>query len=580
MPDWSSIESNELIDRLPDHLKQFIKPQLYESYSAIDQAVWRYVMHKNVAYLSKVAHGSYVDGLKKTGISIESIPSMYGMNRILKEIGWAAVAVDGFIPPNAFMEFQAYNVLVIAADIRQLEHIDYTPSPDIIHESAGHAPMIANPDYAEYLRRLGAIGAKAIWNHHDGALYEAIRKLSILKEAPGATPESIQLAQEDVESLQRKKVPLSEMAQIRNLQWWTVEYGLIGSITNPKIYGAGLLSSIGESEWCLRPEVKKIPLSLEAVYREFDITKPQPHLYVTPDFPFLMNVLEEFAATTALRTGGLSGINKLIASAMTGTIELDSGLQISSVFASAESTTEEQPLWIESHRPTALAYREKEIIGHGHAAYPSGIFIPIGKIDTLKLDQKTGSASDIFQKHLFYGQHLILKFENGCTVEGLYRMSYRHTDGRLLFLELDACSIQGTGKKEHLHPAKRTIPLAGKVVSAFAGAADVRSFPGLYTLPQTTTPHPEKTKEQIGLETLYAMVRKWRNSGRIEEKRIQEVFKKIRQEYPNDWLLCCELHEITRVTSAKTELKTYLLSLAEQRKELSKLIRDGIDLAG
>jgi phenylalanine-4-hydroxylase len=81
-----------------------------------------------VNYLSQVAHNSYLDGLKKTGIEIDNIPSMYGMNRILTEIGWAAVAVDGFIPPNAFMEFQAYNVLVIASDIRQLEHIEYTPA--------------------------------------------------------------------------------------------------------------------------------------------------------------------------------------------------------------------------------------------------------------------------------------------------------------------------------------------------------------------------------------------------------------------------------------------------------------------
>jgi phenylalanine-4-hydroxylase len=80
-----------------------------------------------VNYLSQVAHNSYLDGLK-TGIEIDNIPSMYGMNRILTEIGWAAVAVDGFIPPNAFMEFQAYNVLVIASDIRQLEHIEYNSS--------------------------------------------------------------------------------------------------------------------------------------------------------------------------------------------------------------------------------------------------------------------------------------------------------------------------------------------------------------------------------------------------------------------------------------------------------------------
>ena len=109
-----TIQTNPLIDRLPPHLKQFIKPQNYDDYTAINQAVWRYVMRKNVEYLGKVAHESYLSGLKKTGISINEIPSMYGMNRILKDIGWAAVAVDGFIPPNAFMEFQAYKVLVIA----------------------------------------------------------------------------------------------------------------------------------------------------------------------------------------------------------------------------------------------------------------------------------------------------------------------------------------------------------------------------------------------------------------------------------------------------------------------------------
>ena len=116
----SNYQSNPLIDRLPAHLKQYIKPQNYKHYSAINQATWRYVMRKNVDYLKRVAHDSYTEGLKKTGIAIDHIPSMYGMNRILKDIGWAAVAVDGFIPPNAFMEYQAHNLLVIASEIRQL----------------------------------------------------------------------------------------------------------------------------------------------------------------------------------------------------------------------------------------------------------------------------------------------------------------------------------------------------------------------------------------------------------------------------------------------------------------------------
>ena len=118
MNDSLSYEGNEVIDKLPMHLRQFIRPQDYDQYSALDQATWRYVMRKNVNDLEGRAHESYMDGLKATGISVDFIPNMYGMNRILKEIGWAAVAVDGFIPPAAFMDFQAYNVLVIASDIR------------------------------------------------------------------------------------------------------------------------------------------------------------------------------------------------------------------------------------------------------------------------------------------------------------------------------------------------------------------------------------------------------------------------------------------------------------------------------
>ena len=72
----ANIETNPLIDRLPKHLKQFIKPQDYDDYTPINQAVWRYVMRKNVDYLSRVAHSSYLDGLKKTGIEVDSIPAV------------------------------------------------------------------------------------------------------------------------------------------------------------------------------------------------------------------------------------------------------------------------------------------------------------------------------------------------------------------------------------------------------------------------------------------------------------------------------------------------------------------------
>ena len=142
--------------------------------------------------------------------------------------------------------------------------------------------------------------------------------LSIVKEAEGTPQATIDAAEKAVEDLQNNMGELSEMAQIRNLHWWTVEYGLIGTVENPKIYGAGLLSSIGESAYCMTDEVKKIPYDISAAYQSFDITKLQPQLYVTPTFAYLNLVLEEFANKMALRTGGLSGIEKLIHSGALG----------------------------------------------------------------------------------------------------------------------------------------------------------------------------------------------------------------------------------------------------------------------
>ena len=72
--DVESSFGNTIIERLPKHLKQFIVPQDYSQYTPVNQAVWRYVMRKNTAHLKEVAHSSYLDGLKKTGISTETIP--------------------------------------------------------------------------------------------------------------------------------------------------------------------------------------------------------------------------------------------------------------------------------------------------------------------------------------------------------------------------------------------------------------------------------------------------------------------------------------------------------------------------
>jgi phenylalanine-4-hydroxylase len=573
-------ESNPLIERLPAHLKQFIKPQDYSDYTPINQAVWRYVMRKNVSYLSKVAHESYLNGLEKTGLEIENIPNMYGMNRILKEIGWAAVAVDGFIPPNAFMEFQAYNVLVIASDIRQLEHIEYTPAPDIIHEGAGHAPIIANPEYAEYLRRFGEIGCKAISSSYDYEMYEAIRLLSIVKEAENTPQSVIDNAEKAVNDLQNQSVEMSEMAQIRNLHWWTVEYGLIGTIENPKIYGAGLLSSIGESAWCMTDKVKKIPYDISAANQIFDITKPQPQLYVTPDFAHLSFVLEEFANKMALRTGGLSGINKLINSKALGTIELSTGLQISGVFSNVIEF-DGKPVYVQTTGKTALANREKELVGHGTSYHASGFGSPIGKLKGINLAIEDMSPKDLMAYGIYEGKTVTLEFEGDIKVTGDIITGSRNLQGAIIIISFENCTV--THQNTVLFQPEWGIfdmAVGKKVVSAFSGPADCNSFDMITHLPNSKTIKAEKTPEREELESYYSEIRTIREN-KINSDKAFDIFKITSNKYPNDWLLSLEIAEILHLQKSENsfnEVLNHLNKLKIKRPEVSHLIDNGLEL--
>ena len=579
MSDNQDYRSNKLIDRLPKHLKQFIKPQKYEEYSTINQAVWRYAMKRLLNYLTNVAHNSYLSGLKKTGVSIEEIPSMYGMNRILKEIGWAAVAVDGFIPPNAFMEFQAYKVLVIASDIRQLENIEYTPAPDIIHESAGHAPIIANPDYAEYLRRLGAIGSKAILSKYDMDLYEAVRSLSILKEADGTSKDKIDAAEIEIQKLQSMKVPLSEMAQIRNLQWWTVEYGLIGDLSNPKIYGAGLLSSIGESISCLKNNVKKIPYTVAAAQQQFDVTKPQPQLYVTPSFPHLMQVLEEFANTLSLRKGGRKGIEKLIASQMVGSIELSSGLQVSGKFSKILLNENNNVIFFKTEGPTALSYREKELIGHGINYHKDGFSSPLGKLKNIKLAIEDMGPNDLKAYNFYDGKFLFFEFESGIKVEGLNITGIRNAQGKLMLIRLKDCTI--TYKEEFLFLPEHGIydmVVGNDITSAFAGSADSNSFPNLYGESLTKTIKKVTSDSTITLEKYYGSIRKYRSESTDDPEFLEDLFKKLTIHYPAEWLLLLEIMEVANNPSLIQSIHDYLEKLIVLHPKLNSLISDGIKM--
>lgn len=577
------MEMNEVLEKLPQHLLSLVIEQPYNEYTSRDHAVWRYVMRQNVRFLSKVAHGSYVEGLRKTGISIDTIPHMYGMNRILKEIGWAAVAVDGFIPPSAFMEFQAYNVLVIAADIRPVDQIEYTPAPDIIHEAAGHAPIIADTEYAEYLRFFGQIGSKAFASVRDNDLYEAVRHLSILKSDPYSTDEEIANAEKNLAAIDASMGEPSEMSLIRNLHWWTVEYGLIGDLKAPRIYGAGLLSSIGESYNCLLPHIKKIPYSIQAANYNFDITTQQPQLFVTPDFNHLSDVLNQFANGMALRTGGKEAVNKAQNSVNTATIVLDSGVQISGTFDNC-ILNEDEVVYLRTNSPTALAFNNEELPGHGKAFHHDGYGTPIGNLINSSKPLHLLSVTELAQLGIEEGKDTFIEYSSGVKVKG-HLLSIRKAKGKNLVFTFHNCTVTYHGEIL-FNPSwgRYDMALGQKVISAFPGPADPQAFQLSYRAPSEATHKINHSARDLKIFRLYQKVRESRDKEPLQSSTagntLIEIWEEVKNNFPKEWLLMLELLELSknkinnRVVA--DEIFHMLSQLKESDKTLSKLISDGL----
>jgi phenylalanine-4-hydroxylase len=576
----------ETIRNLPDHLKQFIVDQNYAAYTAVDHSVWRYVLRQNRGFLKDHAHEVYLDGLEKTGLKTGAIPSIEEMNQILDKIGWAAVPVDGFIPPAAFMEFQAYRVLVIAADMRQLHHIEYTPSPDIIHEASGHAPIIADPEYAEYLQLFGKVGAKAMSSKKDFELYEAIRKLSILKESPDADPNEIQAAEKDVLYKQENLGEPSEMALLSRLHWWTVEYGLIGDLKNPKIYGAGLLSSIGESVSCQSDEVKKIPYNLDTANYAFDITTKQPQLFVTPGFKHLVEVLEAFSQTMAYKVGGLEGIQKAIECNNTSTAVFSSGLQVSGTFTEVitDDKNPNRPVYIKTTGPSNLSFQDKELAGHDKSYHQDGFSSPIGLLENAPAPLEDLTDAQLKELRIEKNKPVELHFESGITVKGTLD-NYTREDNRIILMSFSQCRVTYQDKLL-FDPSRGTYDMAvgEKIISVFSGAADKDAFHQPALVSKTRVIKVTYSEERLNLHALYQQVRHYRaeREKNGSQSLLPAVWHELKTKHPNDWLLPMEILEILEQENLFPELAReigqFLRHLANEKDEFSKLINGGLNL--
>lgn len=536
--------------RIPDHLKKYVVDQDYERYTSEDQSVWRYIMRRLIDYLSEYAHPCYVDGLAKTGITSEEIPRISDMDAKLREFGWSALPVSGFIPPAAFMEFQSLGILPIASDMRTVDHVLYTPAPDIVHEAAGHAPILVDPAFARYLKRYGEVASKAIISKEDMDQYEAIRVLSDTKEDPTSTPDQVAEAGRLLDKATSAISYNSEAAYLGRMNWWTAEYGLIGDVNEPKIFGAGLLSSVGESKECLKPKVKKIPLTVHCLDYSYDITEQQPQLFVTPTFETLETVLGELAHRMAFRQGGLVGLEKAVQAKTVNTVEFNSGLQVSGVlveYLHGQVAGQDEPTYVRFQGPAQLSLNRRELDGHGTTYHKEGFGSPVG---LLKNEAKCLSAmdsQDLIRLGIVIGQKTRLEFASGIWVEGQIKSILRG-NGQIVVIAFNDCTVKN--KDQVLfEPGWGVFDMAVgcTIPSVFGGPADRTSYGNLDDFVAKRVPSKERSPERLREFDFYQSIRDLRNNtstGTARADQLQGLVARYLEDYAGKWLMGVELLEL------------------------------------
>ena len=568
-------------NNLPKYLNKYITTQDYSKYNAIDQAVWRYIMFISVPFYEKYAHSVYLEGLEKTGIPLNHIPKIDEMDEKLDQFGWGAVAVKGFIPPTAFMDMLANKVLAIGVDIRTAEHLMYTPAPDIIHETAGHAPIIADKDYANYLCSYGEVSKMAISSEEDNEVYEIIRKLSDLKEDPNASREEIEQYEKSLIDISTKDTIVSEAAELARMNWWTAEYGMIGSIDNPKIYGAGLLSSVIEGFESINPKVKKIKYDLNCINYNYDITEPQPQLFVTEDFKNLKIQLEKYSSKMAYLNGGSYGLEKALISKTVNTVVLDSKISISGILK--EFYTKNKGIsYLQFKGPTQLCFEKDEIKNQGTEFHKEGFGCPLGRIVPINKSIFQCDTNDLLKLGIVLGNTTTLKYASGITLTGQIK-NIQSINKKPIIITFSQCTIKDE-KNIFFEPEWGNFDLISgiEVISVHGGAADYDKFYNNNNQSLNYVQSSTLTDDNKELNEYYDYIQKVRLSEKINLDKLDQIYKNIISNYPKEWLLLFEMllafEKHKNFSKLKNKIKNKLISFCNEKENQSIIIKRGFNL--
>ena len=581
------LEDAPVSQKIPSHLKKYIVDQNYKKYTSQDQAVWRYIMKGVRQNMSLYGVSGGLAGMEKTGITFDQIPKISDISANLQKFGWRAAAVSGFIPPAAFMEFQLHGILPVASELRSIDHISYTPAPDIVHEAAGHAPFLTHPAFSAFLKKYAQTVLKALKSAEDRAQYMAIRELSDLKENPRAAKAQIQKAERKLKNISKRTRFASEAARLSRLIWWTSEYGLMGKLKNPKIYGAGLISSIEETRQI--PKARKLLLGPSCLNYSYDITRFQPQLFVAEDFSHLMEVLDRIAETLSFKRGGLHGARQAILSRTVNTMTLDSGLQISGQAERVISMRSKQLAFIKFCGPCQLSFEGKQLPRHGSDYHHHGYSTPLGLRARNQKPLHLWSSEELRREGLRIGQKACLKFRSRISLQGEVT-GFLRKKGRLLLIAFKNCRIT-KGEELLFDPSWGAFDLAlgEKAVSVFSGSADPAAYGEKDDFQPSRVPpkiFSQKQKKIFGfyreMEALRAKQRplgKPANSSRprnAEKQKIGALLKRLKRQ-KGRWLEALELLALSKgFPKIQEEIRAYLKKTGQHSAGAKKRVKEGL----
>ena len=263
---------------------QFSVSQRYDRYSDSEHESWRCAMYALMNVLGSRCAVPYATAMQLCGLRTNRLPRLSEMNEALSRFAWQTVMVDSFIPPYAFMALQAQQILPITRQVRAYSQLGYTPIPDIIHEAAGHLPMLVEAEYRAFLRRFGEVGENLCYSETDKRVYLAQKRYAEYAGLPDSDFATLNCLRDELETRRvEQKEALTPACLLSRFHWWTVEYGMVGH--DAKLFGAGLLSS--STEALASDDTRKERLSLDCLDYDYEISRMQPQLFVADDWAHL-----------------------------------------------------------------------------------------------------------------------------------------------------------------------------------------------------------------------------------------------------------------------------------------------------